>query len=358
MRNNNPILQVISNWFRRNFSDPEALGLFFTLVIGIILIEFFGRFLLPALISIIVAYLLTSPMRLLERWRFPHWLAFTIIYLCFIGLFLLALFGLLPMIWKQLASMIHELPKAFTKGQAWINQLMIYYPKFFPDNPLDRVVTYLHEQSAQIGQLLVSFSLATIPGIITAILYFVLVPLLVFFFLKDGKTIAGWLARYLPQRRGLVRTVWHEVNEKIGAYVRGRALEIIIVGIVSTIAFAWLGLQYSVLLGTLVGVSVIVPYIGAIVVTIPVAIIGLMQWGLTPHFLYLIIVYGAIITVDANVLVPLLFSEAMDLHPLIIILSVLVFGGIWGFWGIFFAIPLATLIKSVLDAWPQADSAI
>jgi len=111
-------------------------------------------------------------------------------------------------------------------------------------------------------------------------------------------------------------------------------------------------LQYAVLLGALVGLSVIIPYIGVAVVTIPVVIIALMQWGFSVHIIYLLAVYVLIIILDANVLVPLLFSEAMDLHPVVIILSVVIFGGIWGFWGVFFAIPLATLVDAVLRAWP------
>jgi putative permease len=56
---------------------------------------------------------------------------------------------------------------------------------------------------------------------------------------------------------------------------------------------------------------------------------------------------------DGNVLVPVLFSEAVNLHPVSIILAVLFFGGIWGFWGVFFAIPLATLLKALVYAWPR-----
>ncbi|ACJ20758.1 AI-2E family transporter [Coxiella burnetii] len=350
----NPILQGISNWFVRHFSDPEALALFFTLFFVFLLIEFFGKYLLPVVISVVLAYLFASPVRWLERWRFPHWAAVTIVYLFFLGIFLLALFGLLPLMWKQLASMVHEFPKAITKGQAWMTEYMHRYPKLFPTDPIANLAGYLHQQSARIGQFILSFSLASIPGIIEAILYLVLVPLLVFFFLKDGGSISNWLSRFLPERQGLIRIVWHEMNQKIGAYVRGRVIEIIIVSIVAVIAFVLLGLQYAFLLGVLLGLSVIVPYIGAIVVTIPIAIVGLMQWGLSAHFAYLMIVYAIIITLDGNLLVPLLFSEAMDLHPIVIILSVLVFGGIWGFWGIFFAIPLATLVKTVLNAWPKA----
>ena len=356
MRNNNPILQGISNWFVKNFSDPEALALFFTLLFGFLVIKFFGQYLLPVVISIVVAYLFASPVRWLKRWHFPNWLAVTVVYIFFLGLFLLALFGFLPLMWKQLVGMIHEFPRAVNRGQAWMTDLVHHYPKIFPANPLDNVAAYLQDQSARIGHFILSFSLSSIPGVIEMILYFVLVPLLIFFFLKDGNAIGHWLSRFLPECRGLIRIVWHEMNQKIGIYMRGRVIEILIVSVVAVIAFAALGLQYAFLLGVLLGLSVIVPYIGAVIVAIPIAIVGLMQWGLSPHFAYLMIVYAVVVTLDGNLLVPLLFSGAMDLHPIMIILSVLVFGGIWGFWGVFFAIPLATLIKTVLNAWPQSRS--
>ena len=349
----NPIFQVVSHWFRRNFSDPEAIALLFTICIAIVFLTLFSKFLIPILISIIIAYLLTSVVRTFEKIRLPHLFAVFLVYFIFLGLYLVALFGLLPLMWKQLISLIHVLPNAFTKGQLWVNDLMHHYPKMFSTNPLQHISVFLKDQSMRIGQLIFSFSLATIPSIIEIILYLVLVPLLVFFFLKDGKIISAWLARYLPQKRGLMQVVWSEVNKKIGVYVRGRVAEILIVGMVCVTVFELLGLQYAVLLGVLVGLSVIVPYIGAIVVTIPIVIISLMQWGLTEHLAYLLGAYGLIITLDANLLVPILFSETMDLHPLVIILSVLVFGGFLGFWGVFFAIPLATLIKVILNAWPQ-----
>ena len=66
--------------------------------------------------------------------------------------------------------------------------------------------------------------------------------------------------------------------------------------------------------------------------------------------------YAVIQLLDGNVLVPLLFAEVVNLHPVATIASLCVFGGLWGFWGVFFAIPLATLIQAVLAAWPQAES--
>ncbi|NQD96119.1 AI-2E family transporter, partial [Pseudomonas sp. CrR25] len=149
--------------------------------------------------------------------------------------------------------------------------------------------------------------------------------------------------------------VAQEMNQQIANYIRGKFIEILICGVVSYIAFAALGLNYAALLALLVGLSVVVPYIGAVVVTVPVVLIGLFQWGLSDQFLYLMVVYGVIQALDGNVLVPLLFSEAVNLHPVAIICAVLIFGGLWGFWGVFFAIPLATLFKAVLSAWPRRE---
>ena len=91
-------------------------------------------------------------------------------------------------------------------------------------------------------------------------------------------------------------------------------------------------------------------------VTIPVLMLGYAQWGRGSEFLWLHSIYLVIQFLDGNLLVPLLFSEVVNLHPVAIISAVLIFGGIWGFWGVFFAIPLATLVNAVYKAWPISES--
>ncbi len=345
--------QTISNWFRRNFSDPEALGLFFFIITAFLLFEFFGNLLVPVLVSVVIAYLLNSLVVWLGYLRLPRIVAVWLVYLLFLGMMLIAVFALLPTLWKQLSNLIAELPLALNKGQEWLTRFVQYHPTWFTNNPIDHLAMMIKEQSVKIGQYLVSYSLSGLKGLLEMVVYLVLVPLLVFFFLKDGKSITTWLGRYLPSNRGLVHSVWSEVHQKIGAYVRSRVLEMLIITAISVLAFGLLGMQYAFLISIFVGLSVMVPYIGAILVTVPIFVIGLMQWGLSPHFGYLLLAYAVIITIDANVLFPLLFSEAMDLHPIVIILSVLIFGGFWGFWGVFFAIPLAALVKAILSAWPS-----
>jgi putative permease len=195
----------------------------------------------------------------------------------------------------------------------------------------------------------VSFSSLVSVGAL--LIYLILVPLMMFFMLKDKPLFMDNLSYLLPKERRLIYQVGSEMNTQIGNYIRGKVIEILIVGAASCIAFVLMDLRYAILLGVLVGLSVLIPYIGAAVVTIPVAFVALFQWGFSAEFGYLMLVYFIIQALDGNLIVPILFSEAVALHPLYIIIAVLFFGGIWGFWGVFFAIPLATLVKALISAW-------
>jgi putative permease len=243
------------------------------------------------------------------------------------------------------------------EGQSLLLHLPEQYPAFITEQQVEDIMTGLRREITGLGQQVFSLSLASVFNIIAVLIYVILVPVLVFFFLKDKKRIIDWMTSYLPHERGLSTRVWHDVNAQISNYVRGKVWEILIVGAVTYATFSLMGLQYALLLATLVGLSVIIPYIGAAVVTIPIALIAWFQWGWSAEFAYIMIAYGVIQALDGNVLVPLLFSEVVDLHPIAIIVAVLVFGGIWGLWGLFFAIPLATLVQAVLKAWPRDEVA-
>jgi len=258
----------------------------------------------------------------------------------------------MPIIWQQAVKLVSEIPRMLTE---W-NQLLLLLPQKYPmlisAEQVGELIKSASGELGGMGQQLLSFSLTSLPMLVAALIYIVLVPILVFFFLKDSNQLVQWCSAFLPVERPVMSRIWREMNEQIANYVRGKVIEIIVVGVASYAAFAILGLNYALLLALAVGLSVVIPYIGAAVVTLPVAMIGLFQWGFGSEFFYLLLIYGLIQALDGNVLVPLLFSEAVNLHPVAIIMAVLVFGGFWGFWGVFFAIPLATLVKAILNAWP------
>lgn len=240
-------------------------------------------------------------------------------------------------------------------AQDYVRTLPEQYPELINVTLVETIIDNIRQRILTGGEQLVSASLSSLINVVAILIYAILVPLMVFFMLKDKQILMGGLRRFLPRNRTLVNRVWVEMNEQILNYIRGKVIEILIVGVISYVAFAMLGLRYSVLLAVAVGFSVLIPYIGAAAVTVPVAMVALFQWGLTPEFTWLMVVYTVIQVLTGNVLEPILFSEALNLHPVAIIIAVLVFGGLWGFWGVFFAIPLATLVKAVLNAWPKRE---
>jgi putative permease len=347
-------MQPIKNWFRQYLSDPQIIILFAFLLIGFAIVLFLGDMLMPVLASIVIAYLLESLVELLEKANLPRMFSVIIVFVLFITILVFVLFVLLPLLSQQVSQLVQQLPAIIGKGNELLRQLPERYPAIVTEPQINDLVNGVQKEMGALGQHLLSLSLSSVVGLITIIVYLVLMPLLVFFFLKDKAMILAWVRGFFPREIGLTTRVWNDVDDQIGNYVRGKIWEILIVWVASYITFALMGLQFAALLAALVGLSVIVPYVGAVVVTIPVAMIAYFQWGWSADFAWLLIAYGIIQAIDGNVIVPLLFSEVVNLHPVAIIVAVLVFGGIWGFWGVFFAIPLATLVQAIIKAWPKA----
>ena len=345
------MIEILSRWYYRYFSDPQAVLLTLILVLGFTIVLTMGNMLAPALAAIVIAYLLEGIVRYMEKRKVKRIRAVLMVFSVFCAFVIFLLFGVIPLISIQITALIQELPQHLVVAQNALMTLPQHY-SFISEQNVQEFSTQLNNEIASLGQHILSVSLASVSSVITVLIYLVLVPLLVFFFLKDKALITRWFSALLPRDRQAASQVWHEMDVQLGNYVRGKFWEILIVGCVSYIAFAILGLKYSILMAVLVGLSVIVPYIGATVVTIPVIVVGYFQWGWGSEFAILMIVYGVIQALDGNVLVPLLFSSVVNLHPVAIIVSILVFGGLWGFWGVFFAIPLATLVNAVLAAWP------
>ena len=345
--------KLLRDWYNRHFSDPQVALLTFLLILGFSTIIFAGKLLTPLLAAIIIAYLLDGGVTFLQSRKIPRFLSVTIVFSLFVLLLLLTLFVVAPLMVSQATQFVLEIPKMLAHGQVSLMALPEKYPNLINEQTIREFLLGIRSQVSDFSQQVLSFSLASVVDLLSFMVYLVVVPLLVFFFLKDKDSILIWLQSFLPKNRQLVTRVWVEVNRKIAGYVRGKFLEILIAWAVSYVTFLFLGLNYAMLLSFIVGISVLIPYVGAAIVTIPIAIISYSQWGYNSDFITVMIAYGIIQFLDGNLLVPLLFSGMVNLHPAAIIVAVLFFGGLWGFWGVFFAIPLATLIHAVLNAWPK-----
>jgi len=345
-------MQLIKDWFERYLSNPQVIILLGILISGFVVVFVVGDILMPVLGSIVIAYLLQSIVRKLQHFGLNHLLSVLLSFILFLTVLLFLLFYVVPELSTQITQFVPELPKMIEKGLAHF-QFLLQRSNFITEEQILEVISNIKIEISNYGQsLLVNIS-GLLPDIITLIVYLVLMPLLVFFFLKDKNMLISWMRGLLPQDTALSDKVWKDVDLQIGNYVRGKMLEVMVVWIACYIAFAILGLNYAFLLAAAVGFSVIIPYIGAVVVTIPVALVAYVQWGWGADFAYLLTAYFIIQAIDGSVIVPILFSEVVNLHPIAIIVAVLFFGGLWGFWGIFFAIPLATVVQAIIKAWPK-----
>ncbi len=345
--------KLLRSFFDRYFHDEEAIIFVILLAIALLVLVTMGSILAPLFAAIVAAYLLQGLISSLERYGITHRLAFALVYAVFIGFFVAILFFVLPQAWVQLGRLINDLPRLIGEGQDVLLHLPDSYPGLVSEQQVQALINTLRGDLALLGQRVVSYSISSIPRIFDWVIFLVLVPVLVFFMLKDKALLVHWIGNLLPHNRPLMLQVWQEMDMQLANYIRGKILEITIVGGSTYVAFLVLGVNYTLLLAVLVGLSVVVPFIGVAVVAIPVALVAYVQWGFGNEFFAVMLVYSVIQLLDANVLVPVIFSETVNLHPVAIISAVLVFGGLWGLAGVFFAIPLATLIKAIINAWPD-----
>lgn len=345
------LLNVFGRWYRRKFSDPDAAMLLILIIITTALLLLWGELVMPVLVAAVIAYLLDWPVTHLVRIGLSRTISCSLVLLGFIAVSILLLVGLMPVVSRQSINLIQETPLIWQKAQDWILTLPQKYPDYVQVYQIHQMMEGLNDKLVEVGEQLISASVSSIGDLAALLVYLILVPLMVFFMLKDKPFFTHSISAVLPRERRLITQVGQEMNIQIANYIRGKVIEIIIVGAVSCVTFVLMDLRYAMLLGVLVGLSVLIPYIGAAVVTIPVAVVAMFQWGISPEFWYLMTAYFIIQALDGNLLVPVLFSEAVSLHPLYIIVAVLFFGGLWGFWGVFFAIPLATLVKALITAW-------
>ncbi len=348
------MINIFKSWYKKYFSNPEAILLLLFLVTIFGLIMTIGGILTPVIASLIIAYLLEWWVNMLMQHKISRRVAYIVVYIAFLAIFVVAILVLLPLLWRQFSNLFTDLPHMLQNANSSLINLAEQYPAYFSKEQIDTLISSVLTDIQHWAKIKVSSSLSYIPGMVAWLVYLVLVPLLVFFFLKDRDVIINWFTRFFPQNRKVLSTIWLEMDRQIGNYIRGKIIQISIVAVANSLVFLYFELDYAILLAVIIGISVIIPYIGAVIVTFPLILVGYLQWGFSSTLTYMLASYFIVQALDGNLLVPILFSNAVNLHPVAIIVAILFFGSIWGMWGVFFAIPLATLVRTVLMVWPVA----
>ena len=350
------MFEQVNKVLKNIFSNEETIIFSLAILLFFLVISFFGSILTPFMISIVVAYLLVGMQKKIQSYDVSANVALIITFSVFIITGAALLIWLVPLLYIQLQAFILDVPNLINNFLDFISGLPAKFPDLVSSEQISIFFQAVSEEISAIAQNIVKSSISGIQSAITFLLYIILFPILVYFFLFDRKNIIEGFIKIIPGKREMLTNIWAEMDIQLSNYVRGKTIEIFIVGIAAAIIFASLGLKYSALLSVLVGLSVIIPYVGAFLVTIPIVIVGLLQFGLGTEFYLLIGLYLLLQALDGNLLVPIIFSETVKLHPVVIILAVFIFGSMFGFWGVFFSIPIATFIKAVWNAWPSSPN--
>ena len=350
------MFEQVNKVLKNIFSNEETIIFSLAILLFFLVISFFGSILTPFMISIVVAYLLVGMQKKIQSYDVSANVALIITFSVFIITGAALLIWLVPLLYMQLQAFILDVPNLINNFLDFISGLPAKFPDLVSSEQISIFFQAVSEEVSVIAQNIVKSSISGIQSAITFLLYIILFPILVYFFLFDRKNIIEGFLKIIPGKREMLTNIWAEMDIQLSNYVRGKTIEIFIVGIAAAIIFASLGLKYSALLSVLVGLSVIIPYVGAFLVTIPIVVVGLLQFGLGTEFYLLIGLYLLLQALDGNLLVPIIFSETVKLHPVVIILAVFIFGSMFGFWGVFFSIPIATFIKAVWNAWPSSPN--
>lgn len=342
------MIDTFLKWYYKKFSDSQIIELFFILVIGFFIFFFFYDILILLLISLMISYLLEWPIQQLIRLQINRILSILMVLIFFVSVSFMIILIIIPSVWQEGVNLLFDVPSMFNTFNKYIKDLPYKYPILADVGIFDLLINNLKNHLISLGESMVKYSIYSFISVATLLVYLILIPLIIFFFLKDKYKIINLIKYILPDNKFLIWKIFRQTKKQISNYIYGKLIEMFIVGFLSYIVFVILKLRYSLFLSVFVGISVLIPYVGVVIITIPLILVALFQWGIGSHFWSLIIIYLIIQFFDGNLLGPILFSEVINLHPLIIILSTFVFGKFFGFWGVFFSIPLIILIKSIV----------
>ena len=339
------MIRKFNDWLAGVFSNPDINKLIAVAAVGGVFLWFFAGEIAPLFGGVLIAYLLEGIVQKAQRHGLGRTVAVSLVVLATVLAVSFCLY-LLPAFVLQLRGAAGEMPNIADVVLSFITSVNLYLPDFMAIDA-DEFGGNMSAAVATAGRFLLDNSLGFAVNLFSLFLYLVLLPLLVFFLLKDKDWLMTRLARYFPSSP-IFGELWASVDEQFGSYVRGKCLEAAILGLLSWGTLGLFDMNYAFSLSVLIGLSVFVPFVGAIAVTIPMVALAYLQFGAGPEFVWVMLAYTIIQAFDGQILVPLLFSEVVKLHPVAIFAAIIFFGNLWGVAGVFFAIPLASLIKSIL----------
>ncbi len=367
-----------------------AIAAVVTLVGSIIVkgISFLQPVLIPVAVAAILAFLLEPVVKFSMRLRLSRLASIVIVYVAFACFFLGLIIYIAPPVYRQSIALAQNFPSYMTKTEALATSTLNQLQKLTEFDPFDAkqephsagdqmtviVRDAIKEAGAWIQQKFpdlaveagrfVQRSLGGFLGVFGFLLSMILVPIFLFFFLRDSASIADNWSRYLPMRASPLKSeivsLVGEINSYLISFFRGQLIVSLIDGVMIAVALLFLGLDFAILIGIMVGVLGLIPYLGMMICYIPAVIIAAAQFGDLMHPLLVTLIFILANNIDGIFIAPKIVGESVGLHPLTVIFSVLAWSLILGgLLGAILAVPLTATLKVLLKRyfWDRPASA-
>lgn len=349
-----------------------------SLVVGAI--SFLQPVLTPIAVAAILAFLLEPVVKFSMRLGLSRLISIILVYLAFAAFFVGLLVYIIPPAYRQGNTLVKNFPGYMQKTQALTTRTfenlhrlssLDFLRSDQTDQPANEQLSALVSQSIKdagnwvqqkIPDLAVESgrflqrSLGGFLGVFGLLLSMILVPIFLFFFLKDSASIAENWSRYLPLRASPLKneivSLVSEINSYLISFFRGQLIVSLIDGFLISVALLVLGLDFAILIGLMVGVLGLIPYLGMMICYIPAVIIAAAQFGDWTHPLIVTAIFILANNIDGIFIAPKIVGESVGLHPLTVIVSVLAWSLILGgLLGALLAVPLTATIKVLLKRY-------
>lgn len=306
------------------------------------------KILTPLFIGIVIAWLLNPFVKWLETKKIRRGIGTTFAYVILVGCIVLLVKAIIPLLYNQIIELVENLPNIFSSVKDWLENLFnnIDSKAINIENIEKTVFSKIDDFSGNLATSLPSLIINTLTTTISSIGTFVIGLVIGFFLLLSCNNLSNTLLELVPKKiRKNVDTLSNKINQSLRAYVNGALIDAFVVFVVSSIAFAIIGLKAPLLFGLFCGLMNVIPYAGPYIGGAPAVIVGFSQGtGLGIAVLAAIVV---IQTIEGNVLQTLIISKTTKLNPVTIIIGLLIFGHFFGIVGMLLSTPIIGVLKVI-----------
>ncbi|MEN8154374.1 MAG: AI-2E family transporter [Acidobacteriota bacterium] len=344
---------------KRKFTVPPA---FYALLVYIVMIllsilslKYIPVLAAPIFFSLIITYLFNPLVTYIEeKSRFSRGVISGILIMSLIFVVILLLVNLFPYMIDQLQNAAQKFPDIIRKFSKKIEVFSEYLSKNFSGyigniDVMGKIEEFIGGSLLNLSQILLK-AFSSLYGVIFTLVYFILIPLFSFYFLKDQGKIEKTFYGLIPHRyRWRFKRKLIKIDRVLSSFIRGQAIVVLILSVLYSIGLSIIGLPFAILIGVFSGFGDIIPYFGTVVGFIVSLIVGFVHFQSIDKLLLIALIFLIIKGSENWYFYPKIVGREVGMHFVWVILSIIIFGQFFGFWGLMFAIPSSAVFKVFID---------